>query len=43
LPRLFTDEELKELKSEQKFTIEHFSFLKKIPGGQGLLARIENI
>jgi hypothetical protein len=41
LPRLFSDEELAALKGDANFKIERYSFLKNIPGGNGLLSRIE--
>lgn len=40
LPRLFSDEELKGIKKEEKFSMEHYKFLIKIPGGKALYDRI---
>ena len=40
LPRLFSDEEIKGMKQEDKFSIDNYRFLMKIPGGKGLYDRI---
>ena len=40
LPKLFTEDQIQEIKQDASF-VEKLSFLKHIPGGKGLLDRIE--
>jgi hypothetical protein len=41
LPRLFSDAQLQELKTAEKFKLENYKFLLRIPGGKGLFDRLE--
>jgi hypothetical protein len=41
LPRFLTAEQLKSLKQEKDFNLEHYNFLMRIPGGKGLFDRLK--
>jgi hypothetical protein len=38
---LFSDAQLQELKTTEKFKLENYKFLMRIPGGKGLFDRLE--